>query len=167
MHTYGVLYTVYSTDSTVSERKQGPVNAMSETVIYSVNLDSPIAVYVQIENQVQFAIASGRLKPGETLPSVREMSVNLEVNPNTVTKAYRDLEIMGIVETRRGVGVSVTAKAPKLCANATQGMVEVHLRDAVAECIAAGYSPSDVRAIVSNTIEAQITPYSFKAARKG
>jgi GntR family transcriptional regulator len=139
---------------------------MAEMISYSVNLDSPIAVYVQIENQIQFAIASARLKAGDTLPSVREMSVNLGVNPNTVTKAYRDLEIMGLVETRRGVGVSVTAKAPKLCTSATQGMVEEHLRDAVAECIAAGYSGSDIRSIVSETVEAQVTPYSLKTTKR-
>lgn len=126
---------------------------------FSVNLDSPIAVYVQIENQVQFAIASGRLKPGDTLPSVREMSSILNVNPNTVTKAYRDLELLQLVHTRRGVGVTVSEKAPKLSKETTRQMVRNHLRDAVAECIAAGLTQSEVKTIVNETIESGMSPY--------
>lgn len=126
---------------------------------FSVNLDSPIAVYVQIENQVQFAIASGKLKPGDTLPSVREMSSILNVNPNTVTKAYRDLELLQLVHTRRGVGVTVSEKAPKLTKDSTRVMVRSHLKDAVAECMAAGLAQNEVKAIVSETIESEASPY--------
>jgi GntR family transcriptional regulator len=133
----------------------GTTNGLS----FSVNLDSPIAVYVQIENQVQFAIASGRLKPGDTLPSVREMSSILNVNPNTVTKAYRDLELLQLVHTRRGVGVTVSEKAPKLSKDVTRLMVRSHLKDAVAECIASGLTGAEVKSIVSETIESGTSPY--------
>ncbi|MDX9973912.1 MAG: GntR family transcriptional regulator [FCB group bacterium] len=139
----------------------GTTNGLS----FSVNLDSPIAVYVQIENQVQFAIASGRLKPGDTLPSVREMSSILNVNPNTVTKAYRDLELLQLVHTRRGVGVTVSEKAPKLSKDVTRLMVRSHLKDAVAECIAAGLTASEVKSIVSETIESGSSPY--EVGKKG
>jgi GntR family transcriptional regulator len=127
---------------------------------YSVDIDSPIAVYIQIENQVQFAIASGKLKPGENLPSVREMSSMLNINPNTVTKAYRDLEMMHLVNTRRGVGVSVADKAVKLCKESTRQMVKRHLIDVVAESVACGYSNSEIRAIVTQTIDSGALPYS-------
>jgi GntR family transcriptional regulator len=132
---------------------------------FSVNLDSPIAVYVQIENQIQFAIASGRLKPGDTLPSVREMSSILNVNPNTVTKAYRDLELLQLVHTRRGVGVTVSEKAPKLTRDNTRTMVRSHLKDAVAECVASGLTPNEVKAIVNETIESNAKPYETKRKR--
>ena len=140
----------------------GTTNGLS----FSVNLDSPIAVYVQIENQVQFAIASGRLKPGDTLPSVREMSSILNVNPNTVTKAYRDLELLQLVHTRRGVGVTVSEKAPKLSKDVTRMMVRSHLKDAVAECVAAGLTGSEVKSIVSETIESGTTPYEVGKKKK-
>jgi len=135
-------------------------------VSYSVNIDSPIAVYVQIENQIQFAIASGRIKPGFTLPSVREMSQELEVNPNTVTKAYRDLELLELVHTRRGVGVTIAEKAPKICRERVRPMVKSHLVDSVAECLACGLSESDVRNIVENTIGAGTRPYEAPKKKK-
>lgn len=133
---------------------------------FCVNLESPIAVYVQIENQVQFAIASGKLKPGDTLPSVREMSSILNVNPNTVTKAYRDLELLQLVHTRRGVGVTVSEKAPKLSRDSTRTMVKNHLKDAVAECIAAGLAQAEIKSIVNETIESGMSPYATETARK-
>ena len=76
-------------------------------MLSSIDIHSSVAVYVQIENHVQFAISSGKLKPGDQLPSVRELSERLEVNPNTVAKAYRDLEVMGLLYTRRGMCVFV------------------------------------------------------------
>jgi len=133
---------------------------------YYVNIDSPIAVYVQIENQIQFAIAAGRLKAGHTLPSVREMSQILDVNPNTVTKAYRDLELLELVHTRRGVGVTISEKAPKICRDRMRPMVKQHLVDSVAECIACGLNEAEVRSIVDNTISAGIQPYETSKKRK-
>ena len=140
--------------------------AKKEDIVYTVNVDGPIAVYVQIENQIKFAIASGRLEPGDTLPSVREMSLMMKVNPNTVTKAYRDLEVMGLVETRRGVGVTVTSKAPRLCKAGTRQMVQEHLYDAVAECVAAGFSTSDVRDMVSDALSGEPVPYMVRKIAK-
>ena len=58
-------------------------------MLSTIDINSSVAVYVQIENHVQFAIAAGELKPGDRLPSVRELSERLEVNPNTVAKASR------------------------------------------------------------------------------
>jgi len=128
-------------------------------VNFNINLDSPIAVYVQIENLVQFAIASGKLAPGDTLPSVRDMSGMLKINPNTVTKAYRDLELMKLVHTRRGVGVTVAKEAPALCKASVHAMVQSHLRDAVAECIASGISATEVKRFVKDAIDTKAQPY--------
>ena len=132
---------------------------MSEEKLFTVNIDSPIAVYVQIENQVQFALAAGRIKPGDTLPSVKKMTDMLDVNPNTVTKAYRDLELMGLVRARRGVGVTATEKAPKLCKESVVNTVTAHLIDAVAECISCGLTAAGIRTIVSDTITSGCQPY--------
>lgn len=66
-------------------------------------------IYAQIERALRAAIASGRLKVGDQLPTVREMAVTLRVNANTVARVYSDLERQGVLETRRGVGSFVSA----------------------------------------------------------
>lgn len=79
-----------------------------------------IPIYKQIINQVKYMIASGRLNPGEKLPPVRKLAETLLINPNTVARAYRDLETLGLVQTRQGSGVCVSegqsplAKAEKM-----------------------------------------------------
>lgn len=132
---------------------------MAEKLEFAINIGSPIAVYVQIENQVQFAIAAGKLKTGEKLPSVREMSSSLDINPNTVTKAYRDLELMHLVKTRRGVGVMATDQAPRLCRANVRAMVTAHLTDAAAEAVASGYSHEDILKTVNKAIDSGVKPY--------
>jgi GntR family transcriptional regulator len=61
-------------------------------------------IYAQIERALRAAIATGRLKPGDQLPTVRQLAVDLQVNANTVARVYTDLERNGVLETRRGVG---------------------------------------------------------------
>jgi DNA-binding transcriptional regulator YhcF (GntR family) len=131
----------------------------TQGVTYSVNLDSAVAVYVQIENQVQFAIAAGHYKANDVLPSVRDMSSMLTVNPNTVTKSYRDLELMGLVYTRRGVGVMVSEKASKLCREPMRKLALAHLKESVAECLACGMDAATIQADVKNAIAKGVKPY--------
>ncbi|MDZ4684354.1 MAG: GntR family transcriptional regulator [Planctomycetaceae bacterium] len=67
-----------------------------------------VAIYVQIVNQIKYLVASGRLTPGEELPAIRVLAERLVVNPNTVARAYRELETAGIVEKRRTAGTYVS-----------------------------------------------------------
>ncbi|RJP65880.1 MAG: GntR family transcriptional regulator [Candidatus Abyssobacteria bacterium SURF_17] len=67
-----------------------------------------VPIYFQIAREIKHSIAVGSLRPGEQLPSVREIAAQITVNPNTVAKAYRELEAEGIVETRRGTGTFVS-----------------------------------------------------------
>ncbi|HUQ72912.1 MAG TPA: GntR family transcriptional regulator [Planctomycetaceae bacterium] len=67
-----------------------------------------VAIYVQIVNQIKYLVASGRLAPGEELPAIRVLAERLVVNPNTVARAYRELETAGIVEKRRTAGTYVS-----------------------------------------------------------
>jgi GntR family transcriptional regulator len=67
-----------------------------------------VPIYVQIVNQVKHLVASGRLEPGEELPPIRVLAEQLVVNPNTVARAYRELEMAGIVEKRRTAGTFVS-----------------------------------------------------------
>ena len=66
-----------------------------------------VPVYVQLVSQVKYLVSSGRLAPGEQLPPVRRLAEQLVVNPNTVARAYRELESEGVVACRRGAGVFV------------------------------------------------------------
>jgi GntR family transcriptional regulator len=70
----------------------------------------PTPLYAQLTRAIQFAIATGKLRIGEQLPTVRQMAVDLKINANTVAKVYAELERTGIVETRRGVGTFVCAR---------------------------------------------------------
>jgi GntR family transcriptional regulator len=74
----------------------------------TIDQKSGVPFYRQIIDQIQFAIASGRLGPGDRLPTVRQLAVDLKVNPNTVARAYQELEIRGIVDTQMGTGTFIS-----------------------------------------------------------
>ncbi|PWT88703.1 MAG: GntR family transcriptional regulator [Blastocatellia bacterium] len=78
--------------------------------IFSLSPSHPMPLYAQLTRAIQFAIATGRLRVGEQLPTVRQLAVDLRVNANTVAKVYAELERSGILETRRGVGTFVCAR---------------------------------------------------------
>ena len=73
-----------------------------------------VPIYLQIVNQVKFLIASGRLTPGEEMPPIRVPAETLTVNPNTVARAYRELESEGIVTKKRTAGTYVSDSGPRL-----------------------------------------------------
>jgi GntR family transcriptional regulator len=74
---------------------------------FKLDLKSGVPFHRQIVDQIRYGIASGRLLPGEQLPTVRDLAVQLQVNPNTVRKAYSDLELLGILDTQQGTGTFV------------------------------------------------------------
>jgi GntR family transcriptional regulator len=73
-----------------------------------------LPIYLQIVNQVKYLVASGRLAPGEELPAIRVLAEELVVNPNTVARAYRELEVAGVVEKRRTAGTFVSGTGSPL-----------------------------------------------------
>jgi len=75
---------------------------------------SGIPIYIQLIEQVKHFVATGRLQEGEQLPTVRQMAVDLEINANTVAKAYAELERQGVIERRQGVGTFVHVRGPVL-----------------------------------------------------
>jgi GntR family transcriptional regulator len=74
---------------------------------FRLDLQSGVPLYRQLIDQVQAAIAAGLLVPGDQLPTVRQVAVDLEINPNTVMRAYREMEIRGILDTQQGTGTFV------------------------------------------------------------
>ena len=81
-------------------------------MILKPNPSSGVPIYLQLMEQVKHAIETGALRPGEQLPGIRPLAEELVVNPNTVAKAYRELEHEGVIELRQGAGAFVTDKAP-------------------------------------------------------
>jgi GntR family transcriptional regulator len=83
-----------------------------ETRQLTLDDESPVPVYAQLSEQMLGAVARGDLSVGEQLPSVRDVAARLGVNPNTVNRAYAELERIGVVETRRGRGTFVSTRRP-------------------------------------------------------
>lgn len=81
---------------------------MTETgFIFRLDTHSGVPVYRQLIDQVQAGIASAELRPGDQLPTVRQVAVDLAINPNTVLRAYRELEIRGVLDTQQGTGTFI------------------------------------------------------------
>ena len=90
-----------------AERRSGDIH-------FVLDLTGGVPYYRQIIIQVEMAIADGRLRTGTQLPTVRALAVNLQINPNTVARAYSELEIRGIVNTQQGTGTFINEKTNEL-----------------------------------------------------
>jgi GntR family transcriptional regulator len=80
-------------------------------MIFRPNPGSGVPIYLQLMEQVKHSIETGALRPGEQLPGIRPLAEQLVINPNTVAKAYRELEHDGVIELRQGAGAFVSANA--------------------------------------------------------
>lgn len=129
-----------------------------------INVHASVAVYTQIENLVRFAIAGGRLKSEDRLPSIYELSRQLDVTVNTVVKAYRDLEVMGLVHCRRGRGVYVRNGADVKCRTAVRREIVARIYEAVSEAKSSGMSAKDVLECVERLYERVGEPYAVDDA---
>src|ERR671926_1751191 len=78
--------------------------------LVAIDPRDPTPIYAQLDRALRAAIATGRLQPGDQLPTVRQLAVELRVNANTVARVYAELERDGVLETRRGVGTFVSAR---------------------------------------------------------
>lgn len=85
-------------------------NKNSAPVQFSIDLHSGVPVYRQLIDHVRGGIASGSLNAGDQLPTVRQLAVDLAINPNTVMRAYRELELGGLLETHQGTGTFISNK---------------------------------------------------------
>jgi GntR family transcriptional regulator len=113
---------------------------------------SSVPIFTQITNQIKYSIAMGAYAADDKLPSVRELAVHLRVNPNTVVKAYRELEREAVVYTQRGLGVFVSKDAPGISRKERKRIIDERLGAAVEEALHSDLSPEDVRTIVENKL---------------
>src|SRR3954467_2939590 len=105
-------------------------------------------IYGQIADRVKFAVAAGVLRPGDLVPSVRELSKQLVVNPNTVARAYRDLQAVGLLEPVRGTGLQVAEGAPDRCREARREHVRKRLRAAIDDAVRSEMDRAEIEAIL-------------------
>jgi GntR family transcriptional regulator len=114
-----------------------------------VDTDNGLAVYDQIVRQVKFAVADGAVAVGDFIPSVRELARELAINPNTVARAYRQLQDDGVVEPVRGAGLAVATNAKKICRDERRRLLSARLGQALAEALQAGLEPAEVEQLVA------------------
>jgi GntR family transcriptional regulator len=106
-------------------------------------------IYRQLVAQIREAVARGRLKPEERLPSVRDLSRQLVINPNTVARVYTELEREGVLNTRPGLGVFVAQPKSDLTKRARKDRLTVALDAFLTEAVHLGFAANDVLALVS------------------
>ncbi len=117
-----------------------------------IEASNGIPIYEQICRQVKFAIANKALQVGEHVPSVREMAGRIAVNPNTVSRAYRDLQTDGVLIPIRGTGLAVTPEAPAKCNAERLDLIRDRLRIVLAEAHHNQITPDEIRQLVESEL---------------
>src|SRR2546426_96875 len=129
-------------------------------MMFRPNPSSGVPIYLQLMEQVKHGIETGALRPGEQLPGIRPLAEELVINPNTVAKAYRELEHEGIIELRHGAGafVSATARAKKLTDKLRAGQAIVAA--AMEKLRARGVTDEEIRRLVEAELAGVAEPGS-------
>ena len=132
-------------------------------VQFRPNAASGVPIYLQLMEQVKHAIETGALRPGDQLPGIRPLAEELVINPNTVAKAYRELEHEGVIELRHGAGafVSSAAREKKLTDRLRAGQVIVAA--AVDKLRSRGVTEAEIRRL----FEAELTKLTAKGDLRG
>ena len=119
-------------------------SAKSPAFRFLLDMHSGMPVYRQIIDQVRGAIASGALNAGDQLPTVRQLAVDLAINPNTVVRAYRELELGGLLETHQGTGTFISAQKMKRADAQRERQLAQIVGDCVSRAGAAGFTVDDL-----------------------
>ena len=117
-------------------------------MFFSIDANNGVAIYEQLVRQVKFAIAEESLRPGQLLPSVRALSVQLALNPNTVARALQQLQSEGLLESVRGRGLAVCAGAVERCKDVRKTLIADRLRSVLSEALHGGLSAPEIKEIV-------------------
>ena len=114
--------------------------------MFDIDTDSPVPLGEQVRRAVRRAIAEGKLRKGDALPPVRRGASLTGINLNTVARAYRQLEVEGLVETVRGRGTEIKAEREKKRLGRRD--LQMRARDLVADAVLGGYARKDVRSLL-------------------
>jgi GntR family transcriptional regulator len=110
----------------------------------AINMTDGVAIYRQIVNQVKYLVASGLLRPGEELPPIRTLALQLKVTPNTIVKAYGELEISGVIHKRQGSGTFVSDERPQLGLRERRRIIEQRVDALLAEAHQLNFTADDI-----------------------
>jgi GntR family transcriptional regulator len=112
--------------------------------LFRLDLQSGVPVYRQLMDQVTAGVAAGSLAAGDQLPTVRQLAVDLSINPNTVVRAYRELEIRGVLETQQGTGTFISQQKVKRDEVARRRQLDQLVTEFIARAGAAGFTLEDL-----------------------
>jgi GntR family transcriptional regulator len=115
--------------------------------------DSHVPLYLQVVEHIRSAIAAGVHRPGEALPSLRALAADLRINPNTVQRAYEELERQGLIRSHRGVGMFVAERGARAARGRAEESIQSALVQAVAAASAAGLSSERIRELFEAALE--------------
>ena len=118
---------------------------------FTLDPQSGVSTYLQLVHQVRHAIRLGLLAPGDQLPTAKDVVADLAINPNTVLKAYRDLERDGLVQPRPGLGTFINATLGD-SSRAENARLQEELSDWVGDALEAGLEQEDIRALFSRAL---------------
>jgi DNA-binding transcriptional regulator YhcF (GntR family) len=124
-------------------------------IAFHLDPNSGVSFYVQLMQQVRQALLFGILKSGDQLPTVREVVAQVALNPNTVLRAYRDLEHEGLVVSRPGLGTFVAAKVPPALAQTSYKSLRTDLERWIRQAHEAGLDDDTLAALVAHVLHAK------------
>jgi GntR family transcriptional regulator len=122
-------------------------------VFISIDAASDVPIFRQIVQQIKTAVAMGRLQPEDPLPSVRQLAVGLAVNPNTVARAYLDLEIEGVIYKRQGAGTFVATQGVRVSKNERRRVLSELIEKALVEGVNLGLDEDELRESFERVLE--------------
>jgi GntR family transcriptional regulator len=120
---------------------------------FQIQTSSRVAIYEQLAEQIRQGIALGQLQPKERLPSVRQLSRDLIVNPNTIARTYQELEREGLLVSRQGLGIFVAEPRSELTVEAREQRLLEPLDRWLTLAVHLGYSAEEVLSLVSSRIQ--------------
>ena len=121
-------------------------------MFFRIDPSDDLAIYDQVVRQVKFAIAGEVVKVGELVPSVRELARELTINPNTVARAYRQLQADGVLEAVRGTGLAVATGADERCRTARVTLIRDRLRQVLWEARQSRLDAGQLRGLVESEL---------------
>ena len=121
-------------------------------MFFSIEPNNGVPIYDQVVRQVKYAVAEGSLSPGDRVPSVRQLATQLALNPNTIARAYQQLQSDGVLETQRGLGMVVRQQAPRHCAAERQSLLAERLRGVIREATRGGLDADQLRSLFEQSL---------------
>ena len=133
-------------------------------MIFSLNPGSGIPIYLQLMDQIRFGVETGALRPGDQLPGIRRLAEMVVMNPNTVAKAYRELEHEGLIELRHGSGAFVSTKLDTGELAGRMKKAKPLVKQTVERLLSLGLTEEEVRRLVEAELRNHTPPNGAEAS---